>query len=112
MSIETATITFVYVAAVPAILIPLCYFFGSPWRSTLVGKMMMNKSAAVGLIFLLVVLGVAFDQNYWGLVAYAYLAVALWGQLLVLLTIQRRSRRGDYDRADVSHNPSREDTTP
>lgn len=115
-TVRVVTSTLVYVATVPAILFPICYFFGSPWRTTTVGKMMMVKSSAIGLIFVLIVLGVAFDQDYWGrdvlrLVAYAYLAIALLAQLLTLLSIQRRSRRGDYDRADVSTRPAREDST-
>jgi hypothetical protein len=106
----------VFTAAVPAILFPLFYAGGSPWRTTLVGKMMMNKASAIGITFALIVLGVIAGPDYPGrdairLVAYAYLAVSLWGELLLLLRIQSCARRGDQNCVDTRTTPDKERST-
>lgn len=100
-------------AAIPAILFPILYFFRSPWRSTVVGKMMMTKSSAIGLVFTLSLLFrfvPAFPGKYWiAAGAYGYLAFALWFQTRVLIGIQHNETNdADCDRTDVGQS-DRED---
>lgn len=113
MNLDTLAIVLVIAASIPAILLPIVYFFGSPWKTTLVGKMMMNKMAAIGVVFALILVGVVTGGDYPGrdwirVVAYAYLAIALWAQLVLLLRIQRDSRRGILGRADLRTTPDKE----
>lgn len=94
---QMLTELFFWAAAVPALLLPIFYFFGSPWRSSIFGKMMMTKSSALGLIFLLSILFMVvpgFPGKLWlAVAAYAYLAGALWFQFAVLMGVQRRRRQ-------------------
>lgn len=98
-----------FVAAVPALGFPILYHFGSPWRTTIVGKMMMTKSSAIAVVFLLSMVRF-FAPGAPGLVwlavlAYTYLAIALYFQTGVLLREQRHQQGREYEGADVGKRP-------
>lgn len=104
----TIAMLFFWVAAFFAIVFPVLYFFGSPWRQTVVGKMMMTKSTSIATVFILSILFRVvphFPGRDWLIVfAYVFLAVALCFQNFVLIGQQEWFRGRFYDRGDVGRH--------
>lgn len=90
-------IVFFWIAAVLAIAFPVVYYFGSPWRTTLVGKAMMTKSTSIAVLFIISIL-IRIVPDFPGrdwliLFAYMFLAVALFFQDAILIGQQSWFRR-------------------
>lgn len=94
-----------FVALVPAVSFPLLYFFRSPWRTTLVGRMMMTKSSAVATILLVSLIRFlvpdAPGRDLFIALAYAFLDTALFVQCFVLLREQHHDDEDGHTGAEV-----------
>jgi hypothetical protein len=89
-------------AFIPAAAFPVLYA-RSPWRSTPVGRSVMNLAVVIALALALPLSRIALGDPEWLEVlrtaVFVLIIAALWRQLLVLVTVQRRQRR--RERQDV-----------
>lgn len=92
----TLSIVLLTAAFVPAALFPLLYA-RSPWRSTIVGRSVMTLSVVIAVALGLPLSRLLFGDPPWlhalRLAVMVLVVAALWQQLVVLVTVQRRQRR-------------------
>jgi hypothetical protein len=98
----TLSVVLLLAAFVPAVAFPLLYL-RSPWRSTIVGRSVMTLAVVIALALALPLSRIALGDPEWlqavRLVVFVLIVVALWQQLIVLVTVQRRQRRRDKENA-------------
>lgn len=86
-------IAVVHLGLIPAVLYPLQWRLArTPWRESRVGRALMRKAEALGLLFVVSVANVWLPGRWWAPVyalAVTYVAITLWRQYLVLRTVLR-----------------------
>lgn len=96
--LEMYVVVVVHVGIIPAVGYPLVWRWRGTWSHSRVGRALMRKAEALGILFVVSILNVWVPGVWWSYtyaVAVTWVVVTLYRQFGVLLLVLREQGRGD-----------------